>query len=143
LYIYTVKRFLLYLLIAFIILGNTGVTVFTHHCEKEGVFTSLIAPVDDHCQDKEDEQLPSCCQKADKLKEDCCSDEEKIVKLSFEYHEYYDLTIPVLFTDIPSEIHYFGVENVNLEELQKVGYVKPPQKRSGRYLLIYHQLFQI
>ncbi len=130
-------------MIAFILLGNTGIKVFTHHCEEEGTFTSLIAPIDDHCEEETNKELPSCCQKAIEIKEDCCSDEEKIVKLSFDFHEVYDLTLPYFKICSESTISWAKQEGVKVVEQKNISLFKPPPKPYGRSLLIYNQVFLI
>jgi len=130
-------------MIAFILLGNTGIKVFTHHCEEEGTFTSFLAPIDDHCEEETNKELPSCCQKAIEIKEDCCSDEEKIVKLSFDFHEVYDLTLPYFKICSVSTISWAKQEGVKVVEQENISLFKPPPKLYGRSLLIYNQVFLI
>ena len=130
-------------MIAFILLGNTGIKVFTHHCEEEGTFTSFLAPIDDHCEEETNKELPSCCQKAIEIKEDCCSDEEKIVKLSFDFHEVYDLTLPYFKICSVSTISWAKQEVVKVVEQKNISLFKPPPKLYGRSLLIYNQVFLI
>lgn len=130
-------------MIAFILLGNTGVKVFTHHCEEEGTFTSFLAPIDDHCEEETNKELPSCCQKAIEIKEDCCSDEEKIVKLSFDFHEVYDLALPYFKICSESTISWAKQGGVKVVEQKNISLFKPPPKLYGRSLLIYNQVFLI
>jgi hypothetical protein len=122
--------------------GNTGVKVFTHHCEEEGTFTSFVAPIDDHCEEKK-KDLPSCCQKAKEIKKDCCSDEEKIVKLSFEFHEYFDISVPIFISENQQCLFIANIEDCNTDEQAAIELNKPPPKRFGKELLIYHQVFRI
>ena len=130
-------------MIAFILLGNTGIKVFTHHCEEEGTFTSFLAPIDDHCEEETNKELPSCCQKANENKKDCCSDEEKIVKLSFDFHEIYDITLPYFNSSSKPVIKWAKEETINFVEKKNSNLFKPPPKPYGRSLLIYNQIFLI
>ena len=91
-------------LIAFILLGNSGLRVFKHSCEQDGTLTSYILPPNDHCQEKEVEELPSCCQKevtqvsccdsASMDDDDCCTDEVDIYTVDFDFFQDNDLEIP-------------------------------------------------
>lgn len=130
-------------MIAFIFLGNAGVKVFRHHCEEEGTFTSFVAPIDDHCNKETKKELPSCCQKANEIKQDCCSDEEKIVKLSFDFHEVYDLTIPYFNMYSEPTISWAKQEGFKVVEQKNTSLFKPPPKLYGRSLLIFNQVFLI
>ena len=130
-------------MIAFIFLGNAGVKVFTHHCKEEGTFTSFVAPIDDHCKKDTKKELPSCCQKANEIKKDCCSDEEKIVKLSFEFCEVYNLTLPYFNFYSESTISWAKQDGFKVVEQKIISLFKPPPKLFGRSLLIYNQVFLI
>ena len=140
-------------LIAFILLGNSGLRVFKHSCEQDGILTSYILPPDDHCQEKEVEELPSCCQKeatqvsccdsASMDDDDCCTDEVDIYTVDFDFFQDNDLEIP----------HFVFEENSPvfcLIELQPVNMVEgsmclrpPPDSPAGKELLILNQVFRI
>jgi len=142
-YLYSVKKLALFLMIAFTLLGNVGIKVFTHSCEEEGTFISFVAPIEDHCKEGKSKELPSCCKKAKEIRKDCCSDEEKIVKLSFDFHEVYDIALPYFNFSSEPIISWVKQEGIQVVEQENVSLFKPPTKAHGRSLLIYNQVFLI
>jgi len=139
-------------LIAFILLGNAGLHVFKHSCEEDGTFTSYILPVDDHCQEMETEDLPSCCKKEamqvsccapEKDDDDCCSDEVDIYTVDFDYFQDSDLEIPCFIFEGMEDFFVF-LEYPEQTSQSKVYCLRPPpDPPSGREILIQNQVFRI
>lgn len=126
--------------ILFIFLGNAGLRVFKHACEQDGVFTSYIIQVDDHCGEHEAE-LPECCQKEEK--KDCCSDEVDIYTVDFDFFQDHDLSFNLIF--LPNESHSVVWNEFIATSADKEQFVlrPPPDKKAGREILILHQVFRI
>lgn len=129
------------LFVLFILLGSTGISVFTHSCETDGDFTSYIIKLDDHCEDHEVE-LPPCCHK-DKEKKDCCSDEEVIYKVDFQFFQDFNVDVP--FFVVPDDVKFDVQDLTPLTAVNKSEAVTrpPPDGKSGREILINNQVFRI
>ena len=131
-----------FIFILFILVGSSGLKVFTHSCEEDGIFTSYFIQLEDHCED-EKEDLPSCCQTETQKEDDCCNDEVEVYKVKFDYFQDVQLDVP-FFALQPEAIKIKYVA-----ELQSVTATKrpllrpPPNSKSGRQLLILHQVFRI
>lgn len=128
--------------ILFIFIGNAGLRVFKHACEKDGIFTSYIIPLDDHCGDHE-RKVPTCCQKEKVDKKDCCSDEVRIYPVNFDFFQDQDLSLPSFF--IPSEEIQFAWNELafSLPENDHFVLRPPPDGKTGKQLLIFNQVFRI
>lgn len=126
--------------VLFIFLGNAGLRVFKHACEQDGVFTSYIIQVDDHCGEHEVE-LPECCQKEEK--KDCCSDEVDIYPVDFDFFQEYELSFNLVF--IPTELPSIVWNEFIASSIEKEQFVlrPPPDSRTGREILILNQVFRI
>jgi hypothetical protein len=128
------------LFVLFIFLGNAGLRVFKHACEQDGIFTSYIIQVEDHCGEHELE-LPECCQKEEK--KDCCSDEVDIYPVDFDFFQDYDLAFSLVF--LPNESPSFVWEELVASSKDKEQFVlrPPPDAKTGREILIFNQVFRI
>lgn len=126
--------------VLFIFLGNVGLRVFKHACEQDGVFTSYIIQVDDHCGEHEVE-LPECCQKEEK--KDCCSDEVAIYPVDFDFFQDYDLSFDLIF--LPNEAHTVVWKEfiASPADKEKLVLRPPPDEKTGREILILNQVFRI
>lgn len=140
-------------LIAFILLGSAGLRVFKHSCEEDGVFTSYILPADDHCQEKELEELPTCCQKEALQvsccdanvsdKDDCCSDEVDIYTVDFDFFQDNDLTVPHFVFEEVFPV-FAELEKKHISQSKGSDFLRPPpDPLSGREILIKNQVFRI
>jgi hypothetical protein len=129
-------------LVSFILMGNTGLRVFRHACEEDGVFTSYIIPLEDHCEDHQ-EDLPVCCQKEKEKKDDCCSDEVDIYNVHFDYYQEYQVAIP--FFVLPEEALFISLNETSTSVSTKEKKIlrPPPLDKSGREILIFNQVFRI
>lgn len=140
-------------LIAFILLGNAGLRVFKHSCEEDGTFTSYIIPADDHCQEVEIEELPSCC-KMELVEEsccgpemsdedDCCSDEVNIYTVDFNYFQDVDSELLNLAVDLDHILLEYYEVFTSAYDKQKEFLRPPPDPPGGRDILILNQEFRI
>jgi len=136
-----VQTILLFSLISYVLVGNVGLSVFTHTCKEDGVFRSFFIQLDDHCATEHDD-LPICCL-AEKQKKDCCNDEEKIYKVNWDYFHQDQVNVPSFdFFDLPST--KFKYLNVVVTTAEQTSIVRPPPiLHSSRQLLIKKQVFQI
>lgn len=141
------------LLVAFILLGSAGLRVFKHSCEEDGIFTSYILPADDHCQEKELEELPPCCQKESvqvsccdvdvSEEDDCCSDEVDIYTVDFDFFQDNDLNVPhFTFEKILPLFKVLEKQHISLSKGSDF-LRPPPDPLSGREILIKNQVFRI
>lgn len=129
------------LFVVFIFMGTTGLRVFKHACEEDGVFTSYFIQLDDHCTDHQ-EELPACCEK-EKDKDDCCSDEVDIYTVDFDYFQDSDIQVPGFL--FPAEITpFFELYPTINDPIRSAFLLRPPPfTRSGRDILAYIQIFRI
>lgn len=136
------------MLIAFTFLGNVGLRVFTHSCEEDGVFRSYFVELQDHCEDKEQEVLPPCCQKEKanscevKIEDDCCSDQIDVYKINLDYFSEYSVSAPDLALAETFSFDWFQPE-FNSAAYDPKHFIHPPPLRSGREILIHNQVFRI
>lgn len=143
-----VRSSLLILLIAFTFLGNVGLRVFTHSCEEDGIFRSYFVELQDHCEDKDPEVLPPCCQKekavtcGEQIKDDCCSDEIDVYKISLDFFSEYSISTPDLALTETFVANWFQPEFVSTD-YDPEHYIHPPPIRTGRQILIKNQVFRI
>lgn len=148
-FVNTLKTTLLFGLILFSFLGNVGFRVFTHSCQEDGIFRSYVIELQDHCEDKKVETLPSCCQKeqndacGDIAKDDCCNDEVDVYKINLDYFSECTIEVPCLSAfeklTIPEFYHSFAVA----DQYKIALYIHPPPKLSGKDILIRNQVFRI
>jgi hypothetical protein len=136
-----VQTIVLFSLISYVLVGNVGLSVFTHTCEEDGVFRSFFIQLDDHCA-SEHEDLPACCV-AEKQDKDCCQDEEKIYKVKWDYFHHDQIDLPS-FDHLEFNITNFNYLNFVQPVVLKTAIVRPPPLLySSRELLIKKQVFQI
>ena len=122
--------------------GSVGVGVFTHFCHDDGVEHSYIIPQANMCED-EHEVLDACCSAEVHIEEsDCCSDKTDFFQVDFENYESSELFsfVPEKILDVNSiEFDFVVVSN----EVSPSNYANPPPLRTGRHILIQHQVFRI
>ena len=68
------KKIILFLSIILLLIGNIGLTIFSHTCKKEGVFISLYFKGEHDCKLEAAEETPPCCREVT-TKKDCCKGE--------------------------------------------------------------------
>lgn len=136
-----VQTIVLFSLISYVLVGNVGLSVFTHTCEEDGVFRSFFIQLDDHCA-SEHEDLPACCV-AEKQDKDCCQDEEKIYKVNWDYFHQDQIDLPS-FDKLEFTFTKFNYLNFVQPVSLRTAIVRPPPLFfSSRELLIKKQVFQI
>ena len=131
-----------FIFILFILVGSSGLKVFTHSCEEDGIFTSYFIQLEDHCED-EKEDLPSCCQTETQKEDDCCNDEVEIYKVKFDYFQDVQLDAP--FFALQPEVFQinYSADLQGVIATEQPLFRPPPEGKSGRQLLILHQVFRI
>ncbi|TNF49832.1 MAG: hypothetical protein EP305_01775 [Bacteroidetes bacterium] len=136
-------RHLAFALMAFVFLGTSGITEFKHTCEEDGVFTSWLIKVEDHCDDHV-EDLPPCCQKEEK-KDDCCNDEEKVYQLAFDFfNDYHQQIVIQPVYGLTTSFIQFDIEPGVLSKHYSASTLRPPPKwSSGREILNFIQIYRI
>lgn len=137
-----ITQILSFALAMFTLAGSVGVGVFTHFCHDDGVEQSYIIPQANMCED-EHEALDACCSAEVHVEEsDCCSDLIDFYQVDFENFETSQLFsfTPEKILDIQSLDFDFVVAS---KEVAQSNYANPPPLRSGRQILIQHQVFII
>jgi hypothetical protein len=79
-----IKGFIIFFFTVVLFIGNIGVPVFTHACKEDGVFRSFFIETADHCE-KENVDLPPCCESEKSQEDDCCHDETSLIQLKLDY----------------------------------------------------------
>ena len=147
------KNSLIFCIIIVSFIGTIGVSVFQHSCSEDGVFTAYFINTNTHCEVTETvEELPTCCQKEQKkafsskqaIKEDCCNDEVSYFKVSLDYYSTFEIKINAL-TALFKHSDFSLKNTTALSDLYTYSnYEDPPPKlKSGKELLIAHQIFRI
>ena len=141
-YICTVNMFksiMLILGVAFLFVGNIGVDVFKHICQKDGVTISYFVPDNEHCGEKKAE-LPSCCQKKEEKshcssmeslrKKDCCDEEVAHFQVKLDFFQKVKVFTPIAVA-VLTPAPFVQNEDVLNTDLVVDNYVNPPPKESG------------
>lgn len=137
------------ILLGFVLLlfaGNIGFDVFKHICKKDGISYSLFIPPHDACNMHLNDDLPSCCvkdkvdEKRNSLKEDCCNEEVKHLKISLDFFNT-PLNSIALIPD-PVKIHFDNITQIEISDYLIADYINPPPK-SGREILTNKQVYNI
>ena len=106
--------------------GSVGFDVFKHICSKDGITISLFTEDTDHCAE-EKQEFPSCCKKEQPEKEKgCCSDEEQIVQLKFQYFQKAKNWTPVQIASFIPCNNNFALVETELEETLTFDNWSPP-----------------
>jgi hypothetical protein len=135
-------------LMVFTFIGNIGFGVFTHSCEKDGVFRSYFLPNADHCEEQPVTELPACCLSTslnacsnEQLENDCCQDDVRIYRINSDYLPDVQLTINQLsgvfqpqFWCIQPRVYCAKVIH---------DYTDPPPKWRGKSIRLFTQVFRI
>lgn len=122
--------------------GSVGVGVFTHFCHDDGVEQSFIIPQASACEDKHEEIETCCAHEAEALESDCCSDEINFFQVDFDQYESSEAFsfIPVEFIEVQPFVLKMEIAS---SEVDFSNYANPPPIRTGRQILIEHQVFRI
>jgi hypothetical protein len=137
------KKIILFLSIILLLIGNIGLTIFSHTCKKEGVFISLYFKGEHDCKLEAAEETPPCCREVT-TKKDCCKDEINIYKLDLDYLKCNaDLsTLDLVWNTVPLSTSY--EKHYQLLDKKIVSHPEePPPKCFGRTLLIQQQIMRI
>ena len=127
-------------IILFVFVGNIGLNVFTHSCEEEGEFHSIIVKVDHDCGEKEN--VPPCC-KEESEEKDCCSDEVSFYKVKFDFYQSFDIHIPFFSTLENKQLIVFEAPFLQEKRIASKYPTRPPPKPSGQEILLLNQNFRI
>ena len=135
-------------LMVFTLIGNIGFGVFTHSCEKDGVFRSYFLPNADHCEEQPVTELPACCLSTslnacsnEQLENDCCQDDVRIYRINSDYLPDFHPSIQELYSDFQTQ---FWFEHTPIHRHKIIHhYTDPPPKWSGKSLLLFTQVFRI
>ncbi|MDG1347580.1 MAG: hypothetical protein P8P77_08175 [Crocinitomicaceae bacterium] len=135
-------QILSFALAMFTFVGSVGVGVFTHFCHDSGVEQSFIIPQSNMCED-EHEVFNACCSAEVQAEEsECCSDQIDFFQVEFENFEN-----SLLFSFVPEKV--LDIQSLDLDFtvasnlVTPSNYANPPPLRTGRQILIQHQIFRI
>lgn len=129
----------------FTFVGSVGVGVFTHFCHDDGIEQSFVIPQANGCEDQH-EEIETCCAQETEVVEtaesDCCSDEIDFFQVEFDQYENSDEFnfTPVEFVEV--QPFTFTVE-IASSQIAFPNYANPPPIKTGRQILIEHQVFRI
>ena len=144
------KPILFSALIAYLFIGNVGMSIFKHYCEEDGLFTSYFINNTQHCEDEvSNAALPDCCKKnkidskQSQFKDDCCTDEYQCFKISLDYFKgKEDLCADGMLLSCESITQMVNSQK-RMHSEGIIKYNNPPPKFHGRTLLIKNQIFRI
>ncbi len=145
------KQSIFYSLIALTLVGNAGVSVYTHLCKKDGISRSFFVADAHACKIQEEQKsLPSCCHKEkshnpDQTKfesEKCCSEVLTIYQNSFDgfssTQDHHFTSEAALFIG-----SFLDFVNCGFSPKFQENYSPPPLQAAGIELLIKHQVFRL
>jgi hypothetical protein len=141
-----IKGIIIFFFTVILFLGNIGVPVFTHACKEDGIFRSFFIETAEHCE-KENINLPPCCESEQPQEDDCCHDETRIIQLKLDYALTWN---QFHFT----ELYFFQTHQIKVIFAEKTALLStttlftnkgkdPPPKVWGKALLIEQQVFRI
>lgn len=125
---------------AFIFVGAVGVDVFSHTCEVDGTFVSVIfEPSDEHCGDHQQE-LPPCCEvekNSHTTDDDCCDDTVDRFQVKIDFSQ--EIThFQLIGAVIPSfDVFFPESDKFSDEDLTTAGLRAPPPLIGRDYQIIY------
>ncbi len=126
--------------------GNVGVNVFKHICQEDGVWTSyFVKTADDHCESKHQEakHVKTCCSvEKEQQEKDCCNDQTEFYKIDLDFYNDPSIEIPTCVS-VENTFSFEFVLHESQEDYYTKKYVNPPPKRTGKDILIQHQVFII
>lgn len=141
------KRFTRYglLLLTLIVFTTTiGFNVFAHFCKQDGTTISYLIPEKHACENKV--EAPSCCHKEEKsdkaFDEKCCSEQIWSYKLNSEVDLSINQTSPFFIVVPIIDFNYF-TPTYSFNPILKAVYEYLPPPKSGKTILIAHQVFRI
>ena len=140
-----IKGIIIFFFTVVLFIGNIGVPVFTHACKEDGVFRSFFIETADHCE-KEDINLPPCCESEKSQEDDCCHDETSLIQLKLDYSlTWNQFHFPDYYFFQAPQIQAIFAENsvLSTTTLQTNKGKDPPPKSWGKALLIEQQVFRI
>lgn len=142
------RKSIVFVLISLVFTGSIGLAVFAHLCSVDGVELSYFTPAEDTCKPESND--PCCAAEAthdskEKVEaEKCCTETasyykistenaDKILQLKFlpKYTNAFVL-FPEIFPGIYEKEQFIAYTNSD-----------PPKSRSGKEILISHQVFRI
>lgn len=126
------------------LLGNIGLSIYTHSCKMEGVETSYFIQLEDPCDDVHQpvEHSAPCC-KEQKKDSGCCSTDAEYVQLNVDLsHDNYQPTAFIVPVFIEEIFHFEKVE-VLKNSYQTHAFTHPPPKYQGRSLQSIIQVYTI
>ena len=126
--------------------GNVGVNVFQHICQENGVWTSyFVQATDNHCEGehKAVKHAKSCCAvEQEENKKDCCNDQAEFFKIDLDFYNDPSICIPPTSAIIiPTNFDF--VLSETQQDYYTSKYVNPPPNKTGKDILIQHQVFLI
>ena len=137
-------------LVLLLFIGNIGVRIFTHSCREDGTFKSYFLELNNHCSNKGNTVLPTCCQRKfdsqpiQQLKEECCKSMVSVFKIKNSYNHQkencgisFDLNT-VGFIDKSFKLCF---QNQKLKELS--WNLRPPPSQRVKSIIIQYQVFRI
>lgn len=145
--VYLIHKFIAFFFLAVLFVGNVGVSVFKHYCDKDGLSISYVVNDTEEQCGKHDEK--SCCHsdhsghsEASFEKTSCCDIEVSYYHLSSDFTEYASVDLDQSNAVLIAE-NSFGFVPIDLEKvLGEKNYSNPPPL-SGREVLLNKQSWLI
>lgn len=126
------------------LLGNIGLSIYTHSCKMEGVETSYFIQLADPCEEIHQpvEHSAPCC-KEQKQDSGCCSTDAEYVQLNVDLN--LDNYQPSLFIlpEFKSPVAFYETVSVLKSTYEEYYFIHPPPKYQGRALQSILQVYTI
>lgn len=142
------KRLSILSLLFVFLLGNIGLSIYTHSCKLDGIETTFFVQSTDHCSDEhsdhaEAEKIASCCDE-EVGSEGCCTTDTEYVQLNVDLnnHDYQPsaFIVPLYISTLEN---YFSAELIVEKSFTSDYFIHPPPKYQGRSLQSIIQIFTI
>lgn len=142
------KRISILSMLLVFLLGNIGLSIYTHSCKLDGIETTFFVQSTDHCSDehsdhKAPEKPTSCCDE-EVDSEGCCTTDTEYVQLNVDLNNHdYQPSAFIVPTFIATLENYFSNELIVEKSFSSDYFIHPPPKYQGRSLQSIIQIFTI
>lgn len=134
------RIFYTFIIILFVFIGNIGVNVYTHSCEEDGEFHSLLVKINHNCGGEDNKS--SCCNETQE-ESGCCKDDVNFFKVKFDYFEISNIQISSSPLFLSPNFKSGIIVAFQELKIQRICPTRPPPKPSGQELLCLNQVFRV
>jgi len=142
------RKIYIFAFVCVIFTGTVGINVFAHFCQLDGVDYSYVVPPDHACQKEVKEA--SCChakqvkaKPASEISSNCCKEEVSSFKITSEYIQKSVPGFSMEFIPVQATTCVYRTELYRESGPCVLSYTTRPPPKTGREILVLHQVFRI